>query len=250
MNSRLRDQVAVIVGGGRNLGRSIAHRFAAEGATTVLVGRSEQALAAAVASIEAAGGKASFVAVDVTKVADLGHLVAEVDARYGRLDILVNGAGIFLNPEFASTTEEEFDAIMDINVKSVFFAVQQAAPLMARGGGGSVINFSSVMGVKGRVGSTVYAAAKAGVINMTRALALELGPQRIRVNAIAPGFTLDPDQEHEIPEPVIAELTAGLPAGRPGTPAEIAAAALYLASPEASFTNGTTIFVDGGETAR
>ncbi|WP_322042342.1 SDR family oxidoreductase [Paraburkholderia sp. J67] len=249
MAGKLDGQVCVIIGGGRNLGKQIAHTFAEQGAKVVVVGRSLAPLEAVVASVEAAGGHASAIAADVTRVDENARLVSEVDARYGRLDILVNSAGIFVNPVFAETTETEWNDIMDINLKAVFFAVQKAAPVMARTGG-NVINFSSVMGVKARVGSAVYAAAKAGVINMTRALALELGPQKIRVNAIAPGFTLEPDQAHEIPPGVVAEMTAGLPAGRPGTAAEIAAAALYLASPEASFTTGTTIFVDGGETAR
>lgn len=249
MTGRLEGKVAVVIGGGRNLGRAIAKAYAAEGAMPVVVGRSAGPLQKVVAEIEEAGGRASYVAADVTRVPELARLVAEVDADYGRLDVLVNSAGIFHNPTLEETSEEDWDAILDINLKSVFFAVQQATPVMARGGG-SIITMSSVMGVKGRAGSTAYCAAKGGVINLTRALALELGSLRIRVNGIAPGFTLEPDQEHEIPAPVIAEVTQGLAAGRPGTAAEIASAAVYLASDASSFMTGTTLFVDGGETAR
>lgn len=250
MTGRLDGKIAVIVGGGRNLGKAIAHAFAAEGATVCVVGRSLQPLAAAVAEIEAAGGAASFVAADVTRVAEIERLVSEVDSRHGSIDILVNSAGIFLNPTLKEATESDWDAIMDVNLKSVFFTIQKVIPVMAREGGGSIINMSSVMGVKGRAGSTVYCAAKAGVINLTRALAVELGHENIRVNAIAPGFTLDPAEGPEIPAPVIAELTSTIAVGRPGRAREIAGAAVYLASAESSFTTGQTIFVDGGETAR
>ena len=250
MPGTLDGKIAVIIGGGQNLGRSIAHLFAREGATPVVVGRTQAKLDAVVAEITAVGGSASGIAADVNSLDDLDRLVADVVAAHRRIDVLVASAGIFLNPEFAATTEEDWDQILDINLKSVFFAVQKVAPVMASHGGGSVILMSSVMGVKSRPGSALYSAAKAGVIGLTKGLAVELGPLGIRVNAIAPGFTLEPDQEHAIPDFVVAEMTKGLPSGRPGTAREIAAAALYVASDDASFLTGQTIFVDGGDTAR
>ncbi|AWB89754.1 SDR family NAD(P)-dependent oxidoreductase [Salinibacterium hongtaonis] len=250
MPGKLDNKIAVIIGGGQNLGRSIARLFAAEGATPVVVGRTQAKLDAVVDEITEAGGTASAVVADVNSVADLDRLVAEVTAAHGGFDVLVASAGIFLNPEFAETTEDEWDQILDINLKSVFFAVQKSAPVISARGGGSIILMSSVMGVKGRPGSAVYSAAKAGVIGLTKGLAVELGPLGIRVNAIAPGFTLEPDQEHTIPDFIVAEMTKGLPAGRPGLAVEIARATLYVASDDASFLTGQTIFVDGGETAR
>lgn len=246
---RLDAKVAVVVGGGRNLGRAMALTFAAEGASVCVVGRSLKPLQAAVDEIESTGGTASCVTADMTSPSEIDRMITEVVGSYRRIDVLVNSAGIFLNPTLFETTESDWDQIMDVNLKSVFFSIQKIAPVMVRQGGGSIINLASVMGVKGKAGSCVYCTAKAGVINMTRALALELGDKNIRVNAIAPGFTLDP-AEDQIPDSIVSEMTKTTAVGRPGTAREIAGAAVYLASEESSFTTGTTIFVDGGETAR
>jgi NAD(P)-dependent dehydrogenase (short-subunit alcohol dehydrogenase family) len=250
MTHRLDGKLAVVIGGGQNIGRAIAVAFAAEGAAVCVVGRTATKLDDVVAEITATGGVATAVVSDVTQVAELDRLVAEVVTRHGGVNVLVNCAGVFLNPMLFETTEQEYDTIMAVNLKSVFFAAQRFAPAMIASGSGSILNLASVVGVKARPGSIAYGAAKGGVISLTRGLAVELGSSGIRVNAIAPGFTLDPKQEHQIPPAIAAELTSTILIGRPGRTQEITGAAVYLASDESSFVTGQTIFVDGGETAR
>jgi NAD(P)-dependent dehydrogenase (short-subunit alcohol dehydrogenase family) len=246
---RLEGKVTLVVGGGTGIGKAIALAYAIEGAVVSVAGRSITKLEQTVSEIGKLGHEGTAVRADVAILSDIDRLVDSVVGSHGRLDVLVNSAGDFLNPSIAETSEEDWDRVMNVQLKGVFFTIRRAAREMTRQQGGSIINLASVLGVRGKAGSCVYCTAKGGIINMTRALAVELGPHNVRVNAIAPGFTLDPADVRIDPR-VAQSYASNLPVRRLGAPQEITGAALYLASSESSFTTGTTIFVDGGECAQ
>jgi 3-oxoacyl-[acyl-carrier protein] reductase len=245
---RLEDTLALVVGGGRGIGKAIALAFAREGADVCVAGRTLDKVQSTVREIKAMDRKATAMQVDIGRLSDIERMIADVEHLYGRINILVNSAGVFLNPLVEETTEEDWDTIMNVQLKGVFFTIQGVVRVMLREGGGSIINLASVLGVRGKEGCCVYCAAKGGIINMTRALAVELGSRNIRVNAIAPGFTLDPSDDRVAPE-LVQRLAERIPVGKPGAPEEITGIAIYLASDDARFTTGTTFFVDGGESA-
>ena len=248
---RMKDKVVLITGGAAGIGRATALRFAAEGAKVVICDLNETAGQATVAEL---GPDAAFYKVNVTSQADVRRWVADVIARYGRIDVLVNNAGIVRDGQLVKfkdgemtgeMAEGDFDLVIGVNLKGVFNCTQAVVPHMIRQGGGVILSASSVVGLDGNFGQTNYVATKAGVIGMTKVWARELGKYGIRANAVAPGFTAT-DILSAMPQKVIDGMKARTPLGRMGQPEDIANAYLFLASDEASFITGETLRVDGG----
>ncbi len=237
---KLKDQVAVVTGGGRNIGEQIAKLFAAEGARVAVVDL-DQDRGARVAD-EIGGAAAAFVA-DTSNSRDVAALVKAVVDRFGRIDILVNNVAISDNKHILDITEEEWDRVMAVTLKSPFLMAQQVArQMVAQGSGGKIVNIGSTSGFRGRGRAIAYSAAKGGVANLTRAMAVQLAPHNIRVNSISPNKTGSPvgKEEFDPTRPVTNLLK------RPGQPIETARAALFLVSDDSSFIDGENIFVDGG----
>jgi 3-oxoacyl-[acyl-carrier protein] reductase len=248
---RLDGKVALVVGAGAGLGMGIALGFAKEGALVCVADLAADRANETLCEIKTAEGVGVAICADISRLSDIHTMVGEAARHSGRIDILVNSAGLVLNPTIAETREEDWDAVMNVHLKGVFFTIQAVLPLMQRQGSGRIINLASVLGTRGRAGSCVYCAAKAGIINLTRALAVELGGQNICVNAIAPGFTITPGTERVLSdEELVRTFVSAVPLGRLGTVSGVAAAAMYLASDDAGSVTGTTLFVDGGETAK
>jgi 3-oxoacyl-[acyl-carrier protein] reductase len=242
---RLKDKVALVTGSAQGIGLATAVRFAAEGARVVVADLRAQAVEAAVAGLRGAGGRAMGCVVDVTDRASIDAMVAEVKAEWGRIDVLINNAGITKDARLAKMTSAQFDSVVAVNLKGVFECTQAVADLMVAQGSGSIVNASSVVGLYGNFGQTNYAATKAGVIGFTKTWARELGPKGVRVNAVCPGFVKTPILA-TIPEEVMQKMVAKVPLGRLGQPEEIAAVYAFLASDDASYLNGAVIEVSGG----
>ena len=249
--NRLQNKTALIVGAGAGLAKNFALAFAAEGADVCVAGRTLAKVEDTATQIVKAGRKSLAIEADIAKISDIDRMINTTVEHFGKIDILVNSAGILLNPPVMETTEADWDTIMNVQLKGVFFSIQKCLPIMLRQHKGKIINLASALGVKGKAGSSVYCAAKAGIINLTRALAVEFSSKGIYVNAIAPGFTVNPLTEHITSNPeLLKEFINSIPLGRLGKPEEINGVAIYLASDESDFTTGTTIFADGGETAK
>lgn len=250
---RLQDKVAVITGAARGIGAVTAATFAREGAKVVICDVNEALGQQTVEAInEAAGayiqnGKpaATFVPADVRNMESVEDLFSSAVQHYGRVDILVNNAGVTRDAQLKKMTEEEFDFVIDINLRGVFACTKIATRYMLEQGSGVVLNAASVVGLDGNFGQTNYTATKAGVIGMTQVWSRELGPKGIRVNAVAPGFIETPMTE-KMPEKVYNAMVSNTPLRRAGKPQDIANAYLWLASDEASFVNGAVLRVDGG----
>ncbi len=247
-------RVVLVTGGAAGIGRATARRFATEGAKVVLWDRSAEAGEAAAAEIESGGGEALFDAVDVADEAAVGEGVARALERFGRIDVLINNAGITRDAQLAkwkdgsllgtmSTTD--FDAVLAVNLRGVFLPTRAVVPGMIERGGGVILSASSVVGLYGNFGQTNYSATKAGVIAMTRTWARELGRYNIRVNAVAPGY-ISTEMVEKMPQKVIDGIAGKTPLGRLGRVEEIAGAYLWLASDAASFVHGAVLSVDGG----
>lgn len=248
--NRLENKVALIVGGGAGLGRNIALAFAKEGADVSIADIYFERAENTAREIQQANRRSLPVQADITKISDIDKLVKTTYEYFHRIDILVNSAGIFLQLSVMDIREQDWDSIMNLHLKGVFFTIQRVIPIMVKQGKGKIINFTSALGVRGKKDDCAYCAAKAGVINMTRALAVELGPQNILVNALAPGLMINPQNGHIQPDSELAkEILKKVPLGRLGRPEDITSATIYLASDESDFTTGTTLFADGGETA-
>ena len=248
---RLSGKVAIVTGGGSGFGEGIAKRFAAEGAS-VVIGDLNLAGAERVAGeINKAGQKALPVAADVSQNGQMKTLVEKAVEAFGGLDIMVNNAGMpQRNASLLDTDEATFDKIFAVNVKSIYLSAQHAIPEMRKRGGGAFINIASTAGVRPRPGLVWYNGSKGAVITLTRAMAVELAPEQIRVNALNPVAGLTPMLKEfmggeETPE-MKAKFVSTIPIGRFSTPADIANAALYLASDEANFITGVCMEVDGG----
>lgn len=241
----LDEKVALVTGGSTGIGLAIADRFAAEGATVYLTGRHQAELDAAV---EAVGERAIGVQSDVSKLDDLDRLFEEIEARSGRLDVVVANAGVAELARLGEITEEQYANTFDVNVKGTLFTVQKALPLLPDGA--SVIVLSSTNASMGVEAMSVYSATKAADRNFARTWAAELADRGIRVNAISPG-PIDTPGIRSLPAPPgeqpLADALGGVvPLGRTGRPEEVAAAAVFLASDQSSFTTGAELFVDGG----
>jgi 3-oxoacyl-[acyl-carrier protein] reductase len=242
---RLANKVALITGAGQGIGRATALTFAREGAIVAVADINMTTAAAVAAEITAADGQAKPIFLDVGRAESVEAAVRTVQESFGRIDVLINNAGITRDARMQKMSEEQFDAVIDINLKGVWLCARAVAPVMIAGGGGAIVNAASVVGLYGNFGQTNYVAAKSGVIGMTKTWARELGPNNIRVNAVAPGFT-STEMITTVPEKVLDGVRERTPLRRLGRPEDIANAYLFLASDEAAFVTGVTLSVDGG----
>jgi 3-oxoacyl-[acyl-carrier protein] reductase len=259
---RLKDRIAVVTGAGSGLGKAIAERLAQEGAKVVIADIDEAAMASAVQAIEAAGGKARGFRLDVTVQQEVQQFAEKLAAEEGRIDILVNNAGTTRYRAFAGMLGSDWDPVLELDLKAVFYCSQAVAPIMARQQYGKIVNISSSLGTgtTPHIGnlspgaSAPYASAKAAVIQLTKTLARELGPKSVNVNCVAPGFFLTPlTGAARTPEEVeehIRVRTQSAVLNRAGKVEELANVVLFLASDDSSFVTGQTIYVDGGRTDR
>ncbi len=246
----LAGKVALVTGGASGIGKATALLFGREGAAVVVHDRKDEGEVTARA-IVTAGGRATFVQGDVTRAADAEAAVERALAEFGGLHILVNNAGIIRRASVVDTTEEEWDRVMAVNVKSVFLFSKAAIPIMARAGGGAIVNTASGWGLDGGRDAASYCASKAAVVNLTRAMALDHADQHIRVNCVCPGDTDTPmlrEEARQLGQDVKGFLaqSAKRPMGRMGRPEEIAKVILFLASDASSFVTGTAVVADGG----
>ncbi len=248
---RLKDKVAIVTGGGSGFGEGIVKRYAKEGAKVVVNDINRQSGDRVVREIQAAGGEAMFIKADVASSSEVKAMIDETVGRWGRLDTMVNNAGItHKNQSMLNVTEDEFDRIFAVNVKAVYLSALHVVPVMEKQGGGSIITTASTAGLRPRPGLTVYNSSKGAVITMTKSMAVEFAPKNIRVNCLCPVIGMTGLTELFMGQPDSPEIRqkflGSIPLGRMSTPEDLANAALYLASDEASFITGVALEVDGG----
>jgi len=241
----MKDKVAVITGASRGIGRSIALILAGEGAKIVVSARNSAELEKLVAEISEKGGEAIAVAGDVAVTADADRLVDAAVAAYGRLDILVNNAGITRDGLLLRMKDEDWDAVLNVNLKGAFLCTRAAAKVMSKQRYGRIINISSVVGEMGNAGQANYCASKAGLLGLTKSVARELARRNVTVNAVTPGFIVT-DMTEALPEKTREELAAQIPLGRLGDAEDIAHAVLFLASDRSGYVTGQVLGVNGG----
>ena len=244
---RLEGKVSIITGAAQGIGLATALKFAQEGAVVIVCDLRQDAVDAAVAQCRAAGAEALGFALSVTDRAEIDAMAAAVKARFGRIDVLVNNAGITQDARLQKMTLQQFDAVIDVNLRGVFHCAQAVVDSMVAQGSGVILNASSVVGIYGNFGQTNYAAAKFGVIGFTKTWSRELGPKGVRVNAVAPGFIETPILA-TIPDKLLGQMQEEVPLRRLGSPAEVANVYAFLASDEASYVNGAVLEVSGGLT--
>jgi 3-oxoacyl-[acyl-carrier protein] reductase len=247
MASRLQDKVCIVTGAAQGIGLATALKFAREGARLAVWDVRQEGVDRAVGRCRELGAQAEGSIVDVTQREMVDAAVAKAKERFGRIDVLVNNAGITQDARLQKMNLEQFDRVIDVNLRGVFHCAQAVADVMVAQGAGVILNASSVVGLYGNFGQTNYAAAKFGVIGFTKTWSRELGPKGVRVNAVAPGFVTTTMMD-TVPEKVLAELRQRVPLQRLGTPEEIANVYCFLASDEASYINGAVIEVSGGMT--
>lgn len=240
----MKQKVVIVTGAGRGIGAATAKRFLAGGARVVLADLDE-GYAALGRELSAQGGEAVGIPCDVADGQSVARLFRQVLERYGRVDVLVNNAGVTSDARFHRMSEAQWDRVMAVDLKSMFYTCQQAVASMLNTGGGAIVNISSVSAQTGNFGQANYSAAKLGVVGLTRTLSTEYAARGIRANAVAPGFILT-DMVKTIPEKVVDSLVQTIPMRRGGEPGEIANAVYFLASDEASFITGQVLSVNGG----
>ena len=246
MSEQTLTRAAVVTGGSRGIGRAVCTALAKQGVNVVVnYCHGEAAAAETVALCKAAGADAVAVQADVSTAAGCKALFDAAAAAFGRVDILVNNAGITRDNLILRLTEEDFDAVLDANLKGAFLCCKEAARRMVRQRYGRIVNLSSVVALRGNAGQTNYAASKAGLIGLTKSLARELASRNVTVNAVAPGF-IETDMTAALPEAVRAEMAKGIPAGRAGSPEDVANAVAFFTAEQSSYLTGQVLCVDGG----
>ena len=241
----LSGKVAIVTGASRGIGRAIALALAAQGAKVVASARNAEALAGLVEEIKRLGGEATAVAGDVAVEEDAAKLVEEAVATYGQLDILVNNAGITRDGLLLRMKSEDWDAVLDTNLKGAFLCIRAAAKVMSKQRSGRIINMSSVVGEMGNAGQANYCASKAGLLGLTKSVAKELARRNVTVNAITPGFIVT-DMTENMTDKAREAMTEQIPLGRLGESDDIANAVLFLASDQASYITGQVLGINGG----
>ncbi|WP_066295026.1 3-oxoacyl-ACP reductase FabG [Bacillus sp. FJAT-29937] len=242
---RLKDKAAIITGAANGIGFAAAQAFAREGAAVALADFDADLGAERARELKEQGYRAQFFHVNVADRESIDQMAAAVKNTFGKIDILINNAGITRDGMLSKLSAEDFQSVLDVNLTGVFHCTQAVLPYMLDQGKGKIINTSSVSGVYGNIGQTNYAATKAGVVGMTKTWAKELGRKGINVNAIAPGFIYT-GMTAKVPEKILEQMKRMIPLGRLGSPKDIANAYLFLASDESDYVNGTVLHVDGG----
>ncbi|HNX00540.1 MAG TPA: 3-oxoacyl-[acyl-carrier-protein] reductase [Candidatus Cloacimonadota bacterium] len=241
----MKDKIVVITGSARGIGYSIAEVFGREGGIIIILDLFQEGVDNAVAQLKQKGFKADGFAVNVTDSNAVETVVGEIIGKYERIDVLINNAGITKDNLLLRMKEEEWDAVLAVNLKGAFICTQKISRHMLKQKSGSIINMASVIGIMGNAGQTNYAASKGGLIAFTKSCAKEFASRQIRVNAVAPGF-IQTEMTTHLPADVVAKYAEAIPLNKMGTPDDVANACLFLASQEAEYITGQTIQVDGG----
>ena len=241
----LENKIALVTGAARGIGQAIAVQLASDGADLALCDVKAEWMADTLAKVKALGRRAEGYAMDVANAAAVGEAVAKVLADFGRIDVLVNNAGITRDTLLIRMTEEDWDAVLDINLKGAFLTTKAVVKSMMKQRSGAIVNIASVVGIMGNPGQANYTASKAGLIALTKTTAKEMGSRNIRVNAVAPGF-IHTAMTDKLSEPVKDAMLKMVPLGRLGEPEDVAKAVAFLASDNAAYVNGQTLAVCGG----
>ncbi len=241
----LENKIALVTGAARGIGQAIALQLASDGADLALCDVKTEWLEETAGKVQALGRRVEVYAMDVANGAAVGEAVAKVAADFGRIDVLVNNAGITRDTLLIRMTEEDWDAVLDINLKGAFLVTKAVVKFMMKQRSGAIVNIASVVGIMGNAGQANYTASKAGLIALTKTAAKELGSRNVRVNAVAPGFIRTAMTE-KLSEPAKEAMLRNVPLGRPGEPEDVAKAVAFLASDNASYVNGQTLAVCGG----
>jgi len=247
---RLAGRIALVTGGGTGIGRAISLLFAREGASIVVAGRRSEPLQEVVSEIRRRGGTATFTRGDVSRADRVELMVQGAIYNFGGLDILVNNAGLFVEGSIVETDEKRWDRVIGANLKGAYLVSRQAIPAMKQRGGGSIINNASIHGLVGMKGGAAYCASKGGLVQLTRAMAMDHAADNIRVNALCPGLVDSPmTRDADGGTTWLESAVSGYPVARPGTPEEVARLALFLASDDSRWITGAAFTIDGGRLA-